>query len=462
MGSISPVLEAYLRGQQQQTSIIEQAKSIADRQAELKQRQQTIDEVVRQHDLENTHNNKMYDLAVQAHDTQRQAGNLQAMKDLQEGLKNGSIPIPGISMPGGINVAPQTNAPVGAGGDAPVLPATPTSGVSIPGAPVQVQSPNYTGATPYGPITVPTPTTTALQDKINDYNATTGDTKSQLLDFKNYQLTSQLGMKDQALAQQKQISDNNLAQHELLYKLGIDSKEQIAFARAEAASNARYNYMTPEQYKQEVQSNATGVATGQMNWAQVDPKQRAMVREELNSRKMTDLPVKTADDIMSSAGSAARFLKIAPALKAVAGNSTTSDVASNVVRNIVSKTPFYTNPKVSQFNSLLQPLLPDIEKAQGLSLARAGSSPLMATQQKNIMPAITDTADVIDSKIRNATDVHLSDLANKMSNLTPEHRQLMWKRIITENPELKEAPKAIYDAVQKAVKTGKYTSIGGQ
>lgn len=463
MGDISPVLEAFLRGQQQQTSIINQAHDIANQVAERKQRQQQIDDIISQHAIENTHAQKMYELSRDKDALEHQQGIWTAQKIVEQGLKSGEIPIPSGTIQGGMQI-PGLTSPAGAGGsDAPMLPQQATSPpMNIPGMPQTVQSPTYSTNTPFGNITVPTPATTTTQDKINEYKATTGDTQAQLREFKNYQLEVQSGIKDAALAQQKQHYDDTIAELTRMHDLTGAFKEQVAAAKADKDNAARYNFMTPEQYQQETQNNATGVATGQMSWAQVDPKQKPVVREILNSRKLTDLPVKTADDIMGSAGAALRFIKIAPALKAVAGNDSNSAVAGNVVRNLVSKTPFYDNPKVSQFNSLIQPLLPDIEKAQGLSLARAGSSPQLANQQKNIMPKITDTADVIDSKVRNAADVHLSDLANKMANLTPEHRQLMWNRILTEYPELKEAPKVIYDKVKAAVKTGKYSPGGIQ
>src|SRR5712671_3843168 len=141
MGDISPVLEAYLRGQQQQTSIIQQARDIANQQAEREQRQQTINEVVKQHGVENKRDQARLDLEQQMYQLNFRKEQEAVTDKFRESLKNETTPIqmatPGIESP---------TIPQGPGVQFPI------PGVSLPPVPATSQ----TMQSPMGPITVPT------------------------------------------------------------------------------------------------------------------------------------------------------------------------------------------------------------------------------------------------------------------------------------------------------------------
>lgn len=453
MGDISPVLASFLAGQQGQTDLIKTAQGIAAQRDARTQRQQELDDIMKRFDISSKQEQSKIDLQTQIMRNSHDLTLAEQRDKLREGLANQTIPAQSTQIQGGIQIPSITNGqiPNQGEGDAPAAPIN-IPGISIPGPSASMVSPNQTAPDAFGgQISVPMPAL-ASDIKTKEYMDTQGNFKQQLQDFKNDQLVTQLGMKDKQLEQQGQQFKERLDQAEKLAQMGILSKENLAESRMNYAMAARMHFRTPEQRQLDIKNNATGLATGKYDWSKIDPEDRAETREALNSMHMTDLPSKTANDIMERAGDASRFINVSERLKQIANNNGLGDQATNVVRNMI---PFNLNARAAQFNGALQGIIPSMEKAQGLSLSRAGSSVPFQNQQKNITPRLTDTNDTIDQKITNGADIHLSALADKISNLSPEHQKLIWTDIVTQYPELMDHP-VIGPKIAKAKAQGRY------
>ena len=155
---ISPVLQAFLSGQQQQTDVITKAKEALDRQQQAKERRAQLDEIIRQHNLENNRATREFDLQQQIASLTRQKAMDDHAKGLADQLRSGEIPPQMTPATGNIQIPgmqlPQANVsdPVVAG---------PSPAVNIPGVPIpqNVAPVQHFEHPVYGPIDVPMPMT---------------------------------------------------------------------------------------------------------------------------------------------------------------------------------------------------------------------------------------------------------------------------------------------------------------
>jgi hypothetical protein len=481
---ISPVLQAFFEGQQNRAKLLQDATDQANIQAERQQRQQQIDELVRQHNLENDRAMKEYDLAQDTHAAAVREANFKAMNDIAAGLKSGTIPLQGTNAPGTLMI-PGGQAPGTL--DTSGLPIAGRTSMAIPGLGPNVFTPNPTQTVDMGmgPMTVATPPTTDLQDKehmdavrvANDIVTFKATSSTDMQDkehmdavraandiaiFKatkepEYQL--QAALKDQQIQNQNQYWEGRLQTMQQMYELGIATKEELAQMKADADTAKRYGYRTPEQYQQDVNNNVTGLASGQKQWSEItDPQEKRDTQEAL-AAKGYQIPAKSLmDDIAARASDAERFVNVAQQMKAMTSeNIGLAGQVSNYLRDLPGVNKF--NQKASTFNSLLQSLVAPLEKAQGLSLSRAGSSVPVANLQKSITPSLTDTPKAVQTKIANAADVHLTEIADKIANMPQAQKILIWNKIATDNPDLMNDP-LIGPMVAKAKIVGNYTPGG--
>lgn len=465
--ALSPILEAYFGGQQQQASLIGQAKELSDSalrrqqaQDELKQRQQTIDEIAKQHGVENDRSQKQLELqnriAEQTHKYQMNEAASNMVKSLQDSdiapnqFSNhlATLGVPGFSAPG--NTADNTSSG---------LPQQAGPTVNLPNVNVPQANPMQTITLPSGDtVQVPAWKTSAeiegakkaadVAQAIKLFNAT-----------KEPEYIARDQLRQQQMDNMQQQNKDRIDELTRWHDMTGAFKDQANQAKLDAAGAKRFGYRTPEQYQQDIQNNVTGLATGQKQLSEiVDPQEKRDTQEAMAAKHYSVPDKGTIADINSNAIAASRALKVNSALaNMVQGNDTASGKAANILRDlpIVSK----INPTASSFNGLVQSEIAPLEKMQGLSLAKAGASVPFANMQKSITPYITDEPGVIAQKTANVADIALSNIAQKMSTLPDEHRKLLWHNIVHDNPDLLKNP-YISPAVSKALQTGTYP-VGG-
>lgn len=461
MGSanLSPVIQAFLQGHKQQSDLIGQAREILDRQQQIKnqdaerqQRQQQIDEIVRQHNVENKKDQDRLGLEHDLFQLNVKKAHMDAQDKVIAGLKDQSIPLQ-------FGAAPSALIP----GLPGVTGASPTT---LPGAGIPTVAPTQSVDTPYGKITVPTPQTntqTAVQQynallpqKVEEAKQIFGATKEPQLEATNAYKDAMLQQKDTALAQQRSEFDSRLQQTSMLFQMGLASKGELAAAKAENETAKRYGFRTPEQYKNDVAHNVYKLANGQMGLNEIpDVQERIDTKSALDANHYT-VPAKGAiDDAFKRAESAARFVTDGESLKGIAKNDTLGAQGANLVRRAIQSATPFKNSTAATFDSVVKGLNPDVDTALGLSLARAGSSPGFAKRIDELLPNLVDSNETIDNKIKNVADIHLTGIADKIANLPIEQRKLIWGRIVEEHPELLRRTD-IGPKVAKAKSTGKY------
>lgn len=465
---MSPVLEAFFKGQEGQTSLIKQVREIADKSEEAKQRQQQIDELIKQHGIENKHNMDQLDLQHQIHKLTVEKNNREAMRQFSSDVFNEVIPKQGqfgppttglMSILGLPPVAPNgANLPGGAPdigamaipgiGTLPIQQPgqwqdNPTQNMSVPGQPdIVIPTPARTKSQVESDQAVNTARRTAeaiLPTEIKKYEATVGSHDKMLDEFKRYNLEAQLGIKDQQLQQQQQQFTDRLAQADRLYQMGLMSKEGIAKENGDYKALAAHAFMTPEQWGEYIKNSAIGSATGQLDMKDIIPQARGEVQSFQQSQKLSSLDKKDANDFMGKVGTAASFVNLGKRLgEMLKGNDSKDTRIANAVRGlpIISS---YSDP-VQKFNAIITPTLSAFETLQGYNVKRGGTNPAFLAVQKQGLPTFKDKPEVAQYKVNSAIEIGLASAFDGIGTLNKEHRALLANRVIKEFPELNDHP----------------------
>lgn len=460
--SISPVLQAFLQGQQQQTRVIGQAKDIQNAAEARKERQAQLDEVIRQHGVEAKIAQSRLELEQQSHALEHQKAWMDVIDNFKKGQQNESIPlqtmgtslnIPGYSSPQQSTPTPQ--------GDAP------PSGVPIPGVNLQqipAVNPIQQVVNPFDPAgmsqTAPPAITSggiaARAEAIaNDrYQQTVATTNAANRDAKADQA-------DKDRATRQQIADNHLqevqSRNDMLGMIGLLNANHKKDAE-DAKDLVRHGGLAPDEFAQQIESNAHDIGLGQKHLKDITlPEERTQTNRRLQELGLVDTPPKAVDTLLNAASTAASYLSGINNVKSLVKDT---NPAANTVRGLLPDAMTGLSPLKSDFEATVKPLITQLEAAQGISLARGGSSPAFFKLQAGMQPRINDNPSTMDYKGTSGAHLLLSEAARSISNLPAAQQKLLWKVVTDKYPTLLDNPTIAQKLVGKggATNTGLYDS----
>lgn len=473
MGSLSPVIEAFLNGKQLQTDALNKAQDWA-----LKKQQ--LDEMAKQFQTTSKQAQSRLQLERDIHDLAAKKSELdmhhQILNDIQEGrvLPDQTTQTPAMNLP------QQPSAIPGMGGGFNL--STPTS-TTVPTAGTPITVGDFSGNMPFT-----SPEIAAQQQNLlipgqiageqaksaiatKQYKDTVGDTKNQAMqnamDMLQNKLESQAEMNKDKLDTQKQINDAHME----VMKQGIDMRETVA-AMNERSKNMQMMQMAGLPADPDALKGMASTAASQMALGQADKKD------------FHPLIGNNAENLMASSG----FIKPPKGtLENVQKMANDAVTAQNNIENFSKQLTPPTSiggkvgnifadklgigglsPYKSQYDAFMATNLPSLDVAVGLTPGALSRSPKLYDKVKSLLPLPGDSPGVVANKAGNITDMYLSHINGKLTSLPAQQRSLFWKEIVNNNPEILNN-KAVGTKLLKAIDNGNYAPgsiykelIGGQ
>lgn len=450
---ISPVLQAFLAGQSQQSDIMEKARNYG-------LQKEHIDALVKE--IENRHKEaqQAHDLAVQQFELAGKQHLFEARQQIMQQLRDNPETAPGTTN----FQAPGTNMAIPGMASAQVTP----NGVSIsrgpgdmiPGQPRQVITPPAAGEmvhmdTPYGTISVPMPKSSVqskveeaeatLPTEVKKYNATIGSSK-------------QLQYDTQQSIHQSQIDMLN-RYHDLLDK-EKDSTNATNLLRAELNNQAALNrqfasftgFQNPDDVKRNVNQFVAQATTGHLDptmMATASPAEKEMFRNTMTGlhyqmvdpKTMADI-AKKADVGVQSLASTDQYLSDNPAPKNMLGK------AAQAAVNAAGLNREYKNYRAST--------LSNVELALGLPLGRISGNVGALKNYEPLLPQPYEGPETTEIKKNKLADIFVGGLADDLNKYQPEQRKMLIRQILSDNPGI-ENNKYLSDRMHKFLDTGTFT-----
>ncbi len=471
MAELSPVLEAYFGGQKQQTDLISTAKELSDSalrrqqaQEELKQRQQTIDEIAKQHGVENERSQSQLELqqliAANTHKYQMNEAASSLVKELQNSNiapdqmhdHLASLGIPGFAA---------TPSPSDSGNNG--LPGRTPLPVNIPNVNQPQINPLQKLMLPSGDeVTVPAWKTGSqiasenaqalIPSEVSKYNQTVGNMQTQRQEAMLSRLQEQLGNKDSEAALQREL------------------QRQLADMRVSAAETASAHKLDmfmmtnglptdPDEAKKMIASYArdemTGKGTGNPRTA-YGPVVGNMVTKLIDSSGGRVLPSTVRDAAMGSAADVSQTLATLEQLRtSLPVSNTKTGAISNILADKFGSSGL--SPYKSIYDAVSTDIIPKMDVALGFTPGALSRAPKLYDKIKSIAPLPGDGAAVIEQKTANAADIFLSSINKKLSGYSATQRAAIWQDIANDHPELVNTNKTIRQKLFEAGTTGNYT-----
>ncbi len=473
--ALSPVLQAFFGGQKQMSDLIGQAKDIQDSvlrrqqaQQELVQRQQTIDNLANYQKQEGDRQQKQLELnqqiAAMTHQYQYNEASDRMMKSLQASgvapdqfmahhLAN--LGVPGYDVPGTAGTPQDTYS---------------MSDLPVAASPQQVQLPNISVPTgnmatipvngyPDQPATVPAWQTPAqldaakraadLTSQVNEYDQTTGKTANS------------------KMAEQLAVANKRADILEMLAKYNQGWREEAIATRRDADNLKLTAGRTPEQVASDGAIDGQMVASGQKSLKDIpDMLSRKAAGAYLTANGMVEPPKGVIQEFDSTGSSLARLGTSLPGIRSILQDNTqpggqTANLAASAAQKIAGAFGGTVSPSTVQLNALKTAITPDLEKAAGLSLARAGSSPQMALRFDGLTPNRTDTPDIANTKIALAADELGLHMSNQVATLPKAQQLKQWNDFVNTNQNaINKLPGSVAAKFYRAKLTGKYEAGG--
>lgn len=440
-GQISPVLLAYLQGQQQQTNLANTAQDIIQRRQEAQQRQQQIDEVIKQHGAENANSQRDFELRQDIERLNHQKAVFDVENQVREGLRTGSI-------------TPQTSlqsSPMSIPGVQGL-----TQPVTIPGAdslnPSQQTSPQQTVDTPFGKVSVAMPKT-AIQQQVDLENALAPIKVDQAVrQFKETKEPQYLAQIDAA---NQRASDTDQRARDI-----ADQRYQLGLTLGELRSNINNNKLTGGMVgaplQEHIDSASRAAAVGHYDIAKEPyPEVKQMLRNFMLAKGLDpDIPDKTFTQIYSIANGAVDVKNTIDAMNSAiaAPKNWTGRLADAISGGIGYEGLGVDKPTYQMFAAKLAPTL---EIASGMSPGSMRSTALL-NMFKGLVRQAGNSAKDIAEKDYMAVGIPLTAASKQMSVLPTEQRKLVWGQIIKDNPRLMTMHPEVTRSLANAVQTGNF------
>lgn len=458
---LSPVIQAFLAGQQGQSSLLSRADESKDRAAQRKLQQQQIDEVVKQHLAEAQQHADRMSLDTKRAELERQSHVADYMQRFKAGLADGSIPKQSQALAGSVNIPgmPMAAPPMDtAYGDTPNVQGM-APGIQIPGMSTSMVSPTQTTASPYGgDITVGTPRDAGeakIADAVNQAKALLPvqlQAEQAKFDINSPKWQAEVERRVHDAELKAETAQAHLAQVNELTRLGFFNKSELTQAKAENEAAKRYDYMSPEDWRSTINDNVQRIAVGGMKYNEVPAKQRADTNTGLAAAHFSANQEKPIAEAMQRAQDAAKAIPVMQRMQELIGSNGPKGQLANLIRSIPWVGQLSGDKK--EFDQAMQTLKPPLIQAQAESLARASGNVKALNMETDLLPGLMDKGSTVVRKVPNVLDIYMGAIATKISNLSPEHRQVIWNKVWEDQPSLRSTPvgKKIFDAAQ----TGEY------
>lgn len=450
MGSISPVIAAFLQGQHGQTSMLQEAHNIINQREQRKLQREQLEAAIKQHGVENQREQAKLDLELEQFGLQHKLAMINHENTIREQFAKGTRTPEGTNfqIPGMQTVQPS----------APGTPLDITSGV-----PSNIFTPNQTQAvdTPLGPMNVSNIDTPEMQRQshIQDILATIPALVAQT--------TAVEGVKHKYGLENIQTKID--AQDEI-HKAQIRMMERGQDMRmAQATTVAEMNGMAKTMQMlmnaglppdKGALQGAAATAASQMALGTADKKDFHPLIGNLAENMMTaaghnKVPKDTYAKVNDMANSAVTLQNdIDNLVQNVHAPLSTGSKIANVLAEHTGISGL--SPYKSTYDAFIASNLPRLDVAVGLTPGALSRSPKLMDKLKSMLPLPADSPKIIAEKQASGLDIYLSSINGKLLSVSPDQRKLFWKDIHRNNPDLMKN-KLVGDKIIKAEDTGLYT-----
>lgn len=467
---LSPVIQAFLAGQQGQSSLLSQADESKDRAAQRKLQRQQIDEVVKQHLAEAQQHADRMTLDTKRAELERQSHVADYMQRFKAGLADGTIPKQSQALAGSVNIPgmPMAAPPMDtAYGDTPNVQGM-APGIQIPGMSTSMVSPTQTTASPYGGnITVGTPRDAGeakIADAVNMANALrpgllqTEQAKSDI----GSEAANKLYENVKApLAAQKAAAD--LTKATAMGEFHVEAANRRAFEASMRSDLARLQHesdltggLTEQALQSKIQSVVPQALIGNYD---IGKEPFAKVKGKLRDAVLAvggspDVPQKTFTDVYQKAATAIDLKNSIDALNSqvTKPQNFIGRAAAAISGGVGYKGLGVDKQTFDEFTAKIAPLA---EIASGVSPGAMRSVALLQ-MFKSLIHQPGDSSTNIAIKDRLATGIPLAAMAKDLAGVPPSQAAAIYTEAIRRNPDiLKSSPEAAEELL-KAAKTGQY------
>lgn len=462
---MSPVLESFLAGNQQQTSLLKAAQEIMDRRAnqqnqieERKQKQQEIDNIMKRFDVsskqEQSRVDNEHDRIKLEHDAHLSAARQDFLQNLASGIEKPqqSLQSPGINIPGIPQLSP--------GGVQ-----TPTPATVIPGGAPELQNNQQQVLnSPYGQISVPMPRTN-LENQVEQQKVLLpGQVAAETAKYKA-EADSKMPAMNAKLDQMRDTMDSRERMNDLkteIIRQGNEGRLAASDARhAQATQEMLFKLgvpMDPGERNKVIASYVHQQASGQGSGnprQEYGPVMGGLVEQGLQAAGFRTPPKGLRDAVTGMADDASKFLGTIDNIKATAKPPTTK--TGQISNYLADKFGVQgMSAYKSQFDALSTSIVPTLDMAIGLPPGSIARSPKLYDKFRSLAPLPGDKPDEVAKKEANGVDIYLSGISKKLAGLPAPQRATFWQDIANDHPELMNRNPTLRNKLIKAGNTGNY------
>jgi hypothetical protein len=450
---MSPVLEAFLSGQRQQGSLLQQAQDVIDKREQMKQRQKAQEDLMSRFQAENDLSQKEYKLNAEKHANELAVSHFNIQKQVSEMMASGEMPIQQHMEQG-------NSTPLDNGMQIPGMEAAYQSGPTQ----VPVNDPTQTVNIPgMDPFTFGTPKTNIQRAQESQAAMLPGlleQTKGTEAIKAKYDIEPRLRMMEE-VAQAKADSAERIATDRNASNLEIHkAMSDAAQAKGELG---QYNAMTkmfpgvdmgtPGAVQKAVEDRKNAFALGEATPTQGSFLDNAAKTKLIGEGKM--LPPSTLNSkVFPNAANAAEFMSNIDNLKGSVGTPTSiGERLQNAISEHLGISGLSTYK--SLFDMFLTAELPKLDLAVGLTPGTLARSPKLINLFKNLYPQPGDVPTTVEKKKANGVDIYMSGIQSQLTQLPKVQRQAYWAKIVDNTPGLLNNVN-VADKLKDAIATGNY------
>lgn len=436
MGSLSPVIEAYLGGQAQQADLLNK-----NREWQLKQQQ--LQQIAKEFDINSKRQQSQLNLELQKFGLEQQIAHEKTRQQIMEGMRSGDIPIPGTTnfqSPGATTVQPNITPNIGAqptvNGPPTMVPGQSYSVQQLPpiGTPVSVD-------TAFGPMTISRPQTalesTVAQQKALLPGIIAGEQAKSEIASKQY-LNTVGRTKEAELANKLDVANAHNSMMSIYYENLIKSKddatamrETVARIQGENTANTALIRMGWGSSEMAQQTAANNVALARMGLLDTDtekmmnPAEKNLYKQMLSHSGSVRLDPKVRTNMDQNLSSGASLLNDFQQLdQKYPAQTGTIGRAGNALATLPGLGHF---TDIGQEFSRVQANIANLAKQTGETPSMARSVAL-AKKAEAAQIAPTDTPQVRAEKYTKLGDLVLDVVQGGLQNLPTAQKIDIWKQ----------------------------------
>lgn len=445
MGGISPVLEAYLAGFQQQKGVIDTAHKIGTEKNDLELRRQQLEQTAKHFDTSTKQAQERIDLERAVHDATMNLHLVDAKDKILDQFKSGARQVPTQQVPGNSNPNMSEFK----------MQQVPQVSIDIPGFGPQSFNTSELGSpeqTTQRDIAKQIAVHKALSPlKIDEANQLEKLKQSGRETLLENRLTSQEEQHRLQMDLQKQLTEMRVASaqqmaemrasqgaKDKLFSLGFNSPEDMTKSAALAVHDISTGKADLKDYR--------GTAYGNMVDQALQSGRVNKFPGGTQGRQQLDAAFSTGGNLLNSFD---ELNKAYPPAKNRIGS-----IADSLAVNLPV---IGSNTDIGQKYGLFNSDLVNFARTKGITSTRLMDSDKEKAILKAALPSPSDSPEIREDKRYKLLDGIFTAVQGQVSALPKEQRGVIWKELLDSTPNIKKDPK-LRIALEKTIEDGTYSS----